>query len=85
MPLGAAREIPFNYTSADDQQVVTLLLGADAWDTLERLRGQRVTAVPPAALTVSWRSVPAAAQSVLVPGVRRGFGPAPPLCRCLCA
>ena len=43
MPLGAAREIPFNYTSADDQQVVTLLLGADAWDTLERLRGQRVT------------------------------------------
>lgn len=39
----AAREIPFNYTSADDQQVVTLLLDATAWDILERLRGQRVT------------------------------------------
>lgn len=37
------REIPFNYTSADDQQVVTLLLGPEAWDILERLRGQRVT------------------------------------------
>jgi len=43
MPLGAPREIPFNYTSADDQQVVTLLLGSEAWDILERLRGQRVT------------------------------------------
>ena len=39
----AAREIPFNYTSADDQQVVNLLLSADDWGTLERLRGQRVT------------------------------------------
>jgi len=39
----AVREIPFNYTSADDRQVVTLLLGPEAWDILERLRGQRVT------------------------------------------
>ena len=37
------REIPFNYTSADDQQVVSLLLGADAWEALERLRDRRVT------------------------------------------
>jgi FAD/FMN-containing dehydrogenase/Fe-S oxidoreductase len=39
----SAREIPFNYTSADDQQVVTVLLGADAWARLEALREQRVT------------------------------------------
>lgn len=39
----SAREIPFNYTSADDQQVVTVLLGAEAWERLEALRGQRVT------------------------------------------
>jgi hypothetical protein len=38
-----AREIPFNYTSADDRQVVQLLLGEDAWAILERLRARRVT------------------------------------------
>lgn len=43
MATATAREIPFNYTSADDQQVVTLLLGAEIWGILERLRGQRVT------------------------------------------
>jgi FAD/FMN-containing dehydrogenase/Fe-S oxidoreductase len=37
------REIPFNYTSADDRQVVDLLLGKDAWPILERLRTRRVT------------------------------------------
>jgi hypothetical protein len=37
------REIPFNYTSADDRQVVTLLLGAPVWEALERLRARRVT------------------------------------------
>ncbi len=39
----AYREIPFNYTSADDRQVVLLLLGADVWLALERLRARRVT------------------------------------------
>jgi FAD/FMN-containing dehydrogenase/Fe-S oxidoreductase len=38
-----AREIPFNYTSADDHQVIRLLLGDEAWDVLERLRMRRVT------------------------------------------
>ncbi|MBI9082608.1 MAG: DUF3683 domain-containing protein [Desulfobacterales bacterium] len=35
------REIPFNYTSADDGQVVRLMLGQDAWYRLERLRFRR--------------------------------------------
>ena len=39
----AHREIPFNYTSADDRQVVRLLLGSDVWEALERLRSRRVT------------------------------------------
>jgi FAD/FMN-containing dehydrogenase/Fe-S oxidoreductase len=37
------REIPFNYTSADDRQAVSLLLGAEAWSKLEELRARRVT------------------------------------------
>ena len=37
------REIPFNYTSADDRRVVTLLLGPAIADALEQLRGRRVT------------------------------------------
>ena len=37
------REIPFNYTSADDRQVVLQLLGEEVWEKLEALRGRRVT------------------------------------------
>ena len=37
------REIPFNYTSADDRQAVTTLLGPEIWSDLEELRGRRVT------------------------------------------
>ncbi len=37
------REIPFNYTSADDSVVVRNLLGEVAWGRLQRLRSQRVT------------------------------------------
>ncbi|HUX38590.1 MAG TPA: DUF3683 domain-containing protein, partial [Rectinemataceae bacterium] len=37
------REIPYNYTSADDRQVLVFLLGAEAWATFESLRDQRVT------------------------------------------
>jgi D-lactate dehydrogenase (cytochrome) len=39
----AQREIPFNYTSADDRQIVSLELGAEIWSALERLRERRVT------------------------------------------
>jgi FAD/FMN-containing dehydrogenase/Fe-S oxidoreductase len=37
------REIPFNYTSADDERVVRLILGDEAWEMLEQLRSRRVT------------------------------------------
>ncbi len=37
------REIPFNYTSADDWQVVSFLLGSEIAHILEELRERRVT------------------------------------------
>jgi FAD/FMN-containing dehydrogenase/Fe-S oxidoreductase len=42
-PAESYREIPFNYTSADDRLVVLQLLGPEVWDKLERLRSRRVT------------------------------------------
>ncbi len=37
------REIPYNYTSADDAQVISHLFGTGMWDKIDRLRSQRVT------------------------------------------
>jgi FAD/FMN-containing dehydrogenase/Fe-S oxidoreductase len=37
------REIPYNYTSFSDREVVIRLLGASAWDTLQGLRDERQT------------------------------------------
>ena len=37
------REIPFNYTSADDRRAVTHLVGEQVWRKLETLRERRVT------------------------------------------
>ena len=37
------REIPYNYTSFSDREIVIRLLGAEAWDTLTELRSERVT------------------------------------------
>jgi FAD/FMN-containing dehydrogenase/Fe-S oxidoreductase len=37
------REIPFNYTSADDRQAISQLLGPSTWQKLEELRARRVT------------------------------------------
>jgi FAD/FMN-containing dehydrogenase/Fe-S oxidoreductase len=37
------REIPYNYTSFSDREIVIRLLGSDAWATLTELRGERVT------------------------------------------
>ena len=37
------REIPFNYTSADDRQAIAQLLGPKVWTALEELRTRRVT------------------------------------------
>jgi FAD/FMN-containing dehydrogenase/Fe-S oxidoreductase len=37
------REIPYNYTSFSDREIVIRLLGEDAWQALDQLREQRVT------------------------------------------
>src|SRR5215208_2334733 len=37
------REIPFNYTSADDRQAIAQLLEPAVWRRLEELRARRVT------------------------------------------
>ena len=37
------REIPYNYTSFSDREIVIRFLGEDMWNVLERLRGKRVT------------------------------------------
>jgi hypothetical protein len=37
------REIPYNYTSFSDREIVIRLLGEEGWRTLEALRDERVT------------------------------------------
>jgi len=37
------REIPYNYTSFSDREIVIRLLGAPAWEILDLLRAERVT------------------------------------------
>ena len=37
------REIPYNYTSFSDREIVERVLGPEAWDLLERLREERRT------------------------------------------
>ena len=37
------REIPYNYTSFSDREIVIRLLGARAWEVLNRLRQERRT------------------------------------------
>ena len=37
------REIPYNYTSLSDREIVIRLLGTEAWDLLDELRGERRT------------------------------------------
>ena len=37
------REIPYNYTSFSDREIVIRLLGDDAWAIVEDLRGERRT------------------------------------------
>ncbi len=43
LPEERPREIPYNYTSFSDREIVMRLLGAPAWDALEALRGERRT------------------------------------------
>ncbi len=37
------REIPYNYTSFSDREIVIRLLGSEAWDILDKLREERRT------------------------------------------
>ena len=37
------REIPYNYTSFSDREIVIRLLGHEAWRVLDELRSERVT------------------------------------------
>ena len=37
------REIPYNYTSFSDREIVIRILGAEGWDTLLELRTERRT------------------------------------------
>ena len=37
------REIPYNYTSFSDREIVIRLLGDEAWDIINKLRGERRT------------------------------------------
>ncbi|MBF0215234.1 MAG: DUF3683 domain-containing protein, partial [Magnetococcales bacterium] len=37
------REIPYNYTSFSDREIVIRFLGAETWETLETLRAKRET------------------------------------------
>jgi FAD/FMN-containing dehydrogenase/Fe-S oxidoreductase len=37
------REIPYNFTSADDKLIINLLFGSEVWDDLEELLSQRIT------------------------------------------
>jgi hypothetical protein len=37
------REIPYNYTSFSDREIVIRLLGPEAWRVLDKLRAERVT------------------------------------------
>ena len=38
------REIPYNYTSFSDREIVIRLLGAPAWGLLEQLRDEKAPA-----------------------------------------
>lgn len=42
-PAPRLREIPYNYTSFSDREIVIRLLGDEAWAALDELRGERRT------------------------------------------
>jgi len=41
--MSGSAQIPYNYTSFSDREIVIRLLGGDAWDTLNALRDERRT------------------------------------------
>ena len=49
------REIPYNYTSFSDREIVIRLLGERAWTILEALQGERKTGRSASPGSRSWR------------------------------
>jgi FAD/FMN-containing dehydrogenase/Fe-S oxidoreductase len=43
LPTARLREIPYNYTSFSDREIVIRLLGGEMWEVLDSLRTERVT------------------------------------------
>ena len=43
MNINNNREIPYNFTSADDRLIINLLFGPDVWEDMEELRSQRIS------------------------------------------
>ena len=43
MKFESYREIPYNYTSADDKKIIEILFSEEMWNVLEKLRRERVT------------------------------------------
>ncbi|MDH5392683.1 MAG: DUF3683 domain-containing protein [Gammaproteobacteria bacterium] len=44
-PKHRIREIPYNYTSFSDREIITRFLGADMWPVINQLRGSRRTGI----------------------------------------
>ncbi|MBT3198200.1 MAG: DUF3683 domain-containing protein, partial [Gammaproteobacteria bacterium] len=42
-PIHRIREIPYNYTSFSDREIIIRFLGEEMWEVLNQLRGQRQT------------------------------------------
>ena len=59
------REIPYNYTSFSDREIVIRLLGQENWAILDELRSERVTGRSARMLYEVWRYLGRAAQSYL--------------------
>ena len=58
------REIPYNYTSYTDREIVIRLLGDEAWQILQDLRGQRKQDVRHECCLKYWAILGGRAQSV---------------------
>ena len=65
------REIPYNYTSFSDREIVIRLLGAPLWDVLDELRGERAPAARRACSSRCWAT--------------SGWSSAIPICRTTCS
>jgi len=49
---GRLREIPYNYTSFSDREIVIRLLGRAAWDLISELRAMRFSATSGSSIAI---------------------------------